>query len=165
MIGTLPERIIRALEAICSLVPAAMMLLTLVDVIGRYNSGAPVFGANELISTMLDRLIFLGLGIANPRDRHIRGRALRHAGAQPCAPHLRRAGAGLLDPRDVPDRYVLYEQAHEAAGFDATTLVLEWPLSWITGSVAGLAALSVVRQILGLTRNAGTAAPRHMEDM
>ena len=67
MASSILNRIIQTLEVLSTFVLAAMMLLTFVDVIGRYILGAPIFGATEMISTMLALAIFLGLGIANAR--------------------------------------------------------------------------------------------------
>jgi TRAP-type C4-dicarboxylate transport system permease small subunit len=53
--------IINGLEVFSSLVLAVMMLLTFVDVVGRYVLGKPIFGASEMISTLLSLLIFAGL--------------------------------------------------------------------------------------------------------
>ena len=47
MTSSFLTRIIQVLEVLSSIVLAAMMLLTFVDVIGRYLLGAPVFGASE----------------------------------------------------------------------------------------------------------------------
>ncbi|MDP5220699.1 TRAP transporter small permease [Ruegeria sp. 2205SS24-7] len=142
--------IIRVLEVLCSIVLAAMMLLTFVDVIGRYLLGAPVFGASEMISTMLALTIFMGLGIANARDKHIVVELFDHK-IRALSPRLYDVvvqGFSIIAMLLIV--YVLWEQAVEAAHVGSMTVVLEWPLAWITGTVAALAALSVVSQILGL---------------
>lgn len=150
MAARLLNGIIQVLEVLCSIILAAMMLLTFVDVIGRYLLGAPVFGASEMISTMLALTIFVGLGIANARDKHV-------------VVELFDSQVRALSPRiyDVAIQgfsivamclivYVLWEEAVEAAHSGSVTIVLEWPLAWITGAVAVLAGLSVISQILGL---------------
>ncbi len=164
MASSILARIIQVLEAISSIVLAAMMLLTFVDVVGRYILGAPIFGATELISTMLAFLIFLGLGIANARDKHIVVE-LFDAKVRSLAPAAYDAlvqGFSILAMCLIV--YVLAEQAVEAAHVGSTTVVLEWPLAWITGPVAALAALSVVCQVLGLVTGAGRPGEHHLED-
>lgn len=164
MAAKLLTGIIHVLEVLCSIVLMAMMLLTFVDVIGRYILGAPVFGASEMISSMLALTIFLGLGIANARDKHIVvelfDRQIR--GLSPRVYDVIVQGFSILAMCLIV--YVLWEQAREAAHLGSTTIVLEWPLAWITGAVAALAGLSVLSQILGLIVGAGKTAP-HLEDL
>lgn len=150
MAERLLNAIVHVLEVLCSIVLAAMMLLTFVDVVGRYVLGAPVSGAAEMVSTLLALTIFLGLGIANARDKHILvelfdGRIKQIA---PEAYDLIVQGFSIAAMCLIA--FVLFEQAVEAVRLGSTTIVLEWPLGWITGTVAVLAALSVVSQILGL---------------
>jgi TRAP-type C4-dicarboxylate transport system permease small subunit len=49
-----------------------MMVLTFVDVIGRYFFNAPIIGSVEIISLMMGLVVFLGLGLATFEDGHIR---------------------------------------------------------------------------------------------
>lgn len=157
--------IIRVLEVLCSLVLAAMMLLTFVDVIGRYFLGAPVFGASEMISTMLALTIFLGLGIANARDKHIVVE-LFDSHVRAFAPRVYdMVIQGFSIAAMLLIVYVLVQQAIDNAHAGSTTIVLEWSLAWITGTVAALAALSVLSQILGLIVARKTGAARHPEDI
>lgn len=165
MASSILTRIIQVLEIASSIVLAAMMLLTFVDVIGRYLLGAPIFGATELISTMLALLIFLGLGIANARDKHIVVE-LFDSEVRRLAPRFYDAliqGFSILAMGLIT--YVLFQQAIEAAHVGSRTVVLEWPLAWITGTVAVLAALSVVSQVLGLVTGAARPVPHHLEDV
>ncbi|MBT0959128.1 TRAP transporter small permease [Alphaproteobacteria bacterium KMM 3653] len=144
------EWIVKALEVLASVVLMAMMLLTFVDVVGRYFVGAPIFGATEMISTMLALIIFIGLGIANARDNHIVVELVdsRFRALSPKVYDAIVQGFSILAMCLIV--YVLYEQAVEAAHTGAKTVVLEWPLSAITGTVAALAGLSVISQVLGL---------------
>lgn len=164
MAASLLRRIIRALEIASSLVLAAMMLLTFVDVIGRYLLGAPVFGASEMISTMLALAIFLGLGIANARDRHIVvelfSDSIRSLSPRLCDAAIQgfSVGAACLIA------YALCLQALEAARLGSKTVVLEWPLAWIAGAVAALAALSALSQVLGLLAGADARGEPRSED-
>ncbi|WP_424931842.1 TRAP transporter small permease [Amaricoccus macauensis] len=165
MARSILDRIIQVLEILSGIVLAAMMLLTFVDVVGRYILGAPIFGASEMISTMLALVIFMGLGIANARDKHIVVE-LFDTSVRARAPRLYDAlvqGFSILAMCLIV--YVLFEQSLEAAHSGARTIVLEWPMAWITGTVAVLAALSVVSQVLGLVTGAGRPDAHHLEDV
>lgn len=164
MVSSILSRIVQVLEAVSGIVLAAMMLLTFIDVIGRYILSAPIFGASEMISTLLALLIFLGLGIANARDKHIVVELFNEQ-ARSLAPRLYDVlvqGFSILAMCLIV--FVLSIQAMEAARVDSKTVVLEWPLVWITGTVAALAALSVVSQILGLVTGAGRSGEHHLEE-
>lgn len=82
--------LIRALERSLGYLAAgmlfAMMVLTFIDVVGRYFFHAPVQGAYELIAIAMGVLIFSALPVVTARDDHltiglaenlIRGRARR----------------------------------------------------------------------------------------
>ncbi len=142
--------IIKGLEFLSSIILVAMMLLTFVDVIGRYLLNQPIFGANEMISSLLAVLIFSGLGIANARDDHIVVELLDH--------RVRR-----LSPRVYEViiqsfsvfvmsliAYVLMDMAIESFHQKTLTFVLEIPLAYIAGSVSVLAILSVISQVMGI---------------
>ncbi|MDI5922663.1 TRAP transporter small permease [Halomonas sp. LR5S13] len=156
--------IVRMLEIFSSIILALMMLLTFVDVVGRYLLGAPIFGATEMISTMLALVIFAGLAIANARDKHIvvelfdsRVRALA-----PRVYDIAVQGLSLFVMCLIV--YVLFDAAFHAAEVGSSTIVLGWSLAWIFGIVAVLAALSVVCQILGLLTGATSPRDHHLED-
>ena len=158
-------QIVKVLEVFSSILLAVMMLLTFVDVVGRYLFGAPIFGASEMISAMLALVIFAGLGIANARDKHIvvelfdtRVRAL-----SPRVYDIVVQGLSLVVMGLIVD--VLFEAALHAAEVNSRTIVLEWSLAWIFGIVAALAALSVVCQILGLLTGATERHDPHLEDV
>lgn len=157
--------IVKVLESFSSIVLAVMMLLTFVDVVGRYLFGAPIFGASEMISTMLALVIFAGLGIANARDKHIvvelfdtQVRAL-----SPRVYDIVVQGLSLVVMCLIV--YVLFEAALHASEVNSRTIVLEWSLAVIFGIVAGLAALSVICQVLGLLTGATDHNEHHLEDV
>ncbi|EXJ13367.1 TRAP transporter small permease [Imhoffiella purpurea] len=55
----------------CALTMLAMIVLTVVDVVGRYLFAAPLPGAGELIELMLVGVIFLGLPLVSLSDGHV----------------------------------------------------------------------------------------------
>jgi len=66
------DRIVQPLlGAIAAIIMFAMMLLTCVDVIGRYFLNRPVYGAFELTEVLLACLIFSGLPLVTLRQEHV----------------------------------------------------------------------------------------------
>jgi len=61
----------RALGVIAGSVLFAMMMLTAVDVVGRYVFNHPVTGAFEVTEMMLAALIYCGLPLVSQRREHI----------------------------------------------------------------------------------------------
>lgn len=61
----------QALNGIAALILFIMMLLTGVDVIGRYFFNHPVPGAFELTEVLLVLLIFAGLPLVSGREEHV----------------------------------------------------------------------------------------------
>ncbi|NNE87270.1 MAG: TRAP transporter small permease [Silicimonas sp.] len=142
--------IIKALEMLSMTFLMLMMILTFVDVIGRYILNQPVFGANEMISSLLAVLIFSGLGIANARDDHIVVELLDHR-VRRLSPKVYEVVIQSFSVLVMSlIAFVLFELALEAYHQKALTFVLEIPLAWIAGSVSFLAILSVISQIMGI---------------
>lgn len=151
------EYIITTLETFSSIMILIMMLLTFVDVIGRYLLGAPVFGASEMVSALLALVVFSGLGIANARDSHIVVE-LFDTRIRRIAPRFYDVivqGFSILAMCLIA--FVLFEIALESYQQEARTFVLEWPLFYVTGAISFLAFVSVVSQVLGLiVKNSNT---------
>jgi TRAP-type C4-dicarboxylate transport system permease small subunit len=59
------------LGAIAAIVLFAMMVLTCVDVVGRYFLSQPVYGGFEITEMMLAGLIFAGLPLVTLRNEHV----------------------------------------------------------------------------------------------
>ena len=143
-------RMLSVLEIISATLLSVMMALTFVDVIGRYVFTAPVFGAAEMIQFLLAMTIFGGLSLINASDSHITVELFE--------PWLKRH-IPRLQPVIVQSFSVLVMaiiawqltvfaiEAHELGSF---TVVLEWPLVAVAGTVAGLSVVSLIAQILGL---------------
>ena len=158
------NRIVRALENVASVILFLMMMLTFADVIFRYLLSQPIFGSTEMIRVMLALIIFLGLGVANARDKHIVVELFdqRLRAISPRIYDFLVQGFSVFAMLVIV--YVLYKQAAEAAHTGAATLVLQWPMSWIFGVITALAALSVVSQILGLIVGRSEPPSKHLED-
>src|SRR5690242_2535738 len=70
--------ILRPLNWIVAADVFAIMMLTAVDVAGRYVFNAPVPGATFLVATLMGVLIFVALPLATARDEHLRAGLLDH---------------------------------------------------------------------------------------
>ena len=141
---------VQVLETIASIILLAMMLLTFADVVGRYLFASPIFGASELISSMLAVLIFAGLGVTNSRDDHIVVELLDHKfrSLSPKYYDLVIQAFSVLTMCLIA--FVLAEHAIEAHEQNALTYVLEVPTWIVTGSVALLACISVLSLVAGI---------------
>ncbi|MBO6782725.1 MAG: TRAP transporter small permease [Alphaproteobacteria bacterium] len=143
-------RILSVLEIVSAVLLFVMMALTFVDVIGRYVFTAPVFGAAEMIQFLLAMTIFGGLSLINATDSHITVELFE--------PWLKRR-IPRLQPIIVQSFSVMVMaiiawqltvfaiESHELGSF---TVVLEWPLVVVAGTVAGLSVISLIAQVLGL---------------
>jgi TRAP-type C4-dicarboxylate transport system permease small subunit len=62
---------LRLLGVVATTALLAMMLLTFVDVIGRYGFHHSIFGAAEIIENLMIVSIFAGLGFVTAKNEHI----------------------------------------------------------------------------------------------
>ena len=125
----------------------AMMLVTVVDVIGRYFFSQPLAGAYELTEIMLALSVFIGLPLICLREEHValtllidrlpgRARAV-HAGV------VAVIGAGTLGVV----AWQLVEHAARLASYGDVTTFLRWPkapIGYVMAAFAGLAAVALV---------------------
>ncbi|MEP4380235.1 MAG: TRAP transporter small permease [Alphaproteobacteria bacterium] len=143
-------RILSVLEAFSATLLFIMMALTFVDVIGRYVFTAPIFGAAEMIQFLLAMTIFGGLSLINAHDSHITVELFepwllkRFPRLQPILVQTFSVGVMSIIAWQLT---IFAIEAHEIGSF---TVVLEWPLVVVAGTVAGLSVISLIVQILGL---------------
>src|SRR6476620_9283506 len=147
----------RALGAAAAILLFCLMLLTTVDVVGRYIFNWPIRGAFETTELLLLTLIFAGLPLASRADEHVtldfidmvlsdRGRLL-----------LRRfidLVCGLLF---LGLAYRVWIKAGKIAGYGDTTEVLRIPVGPFVYLMALMVAIS---GILHLTKVLFPAPPR-----
>lgn len=142
--------LIRIAEIATAFLLFIMMMLTFVDVIGRYIFTAPVFGAAEMIQFLLAMTIFGGLCLVNARDEHITVE-LFEPQIDRWIPHARRLIVQVFSVVMMAViAFQLYQFALDAERVGTKTVVLEWPFATVAFTVAGLSAASLVMQILGL---------------
>ena len=143
-------RILAVLEIFSAVLLFLMMMLTFVDVIGRYVFTAPIFGAAEMIQFLLAMTIFGGLSLVNAHDDHISVELFEPL-LDRWIPRTRRI---LVQVFSVVVMTIIARElikfAIEAHELGQTTVVLEWPLVIVAGTVAGLSVISLLVQLLGL---------------
>jgi len=142
--------LIRAAEIVTAALMFVMMMLTFVDVIGRYVFTAPIFGAAEMIQFLLAMTIFGGLCLVNARDEHITVE-LFEPQIDRWIPTTRRLIVQLFSVVMMAViAFQLYQFALDAERVGTKTVVLEWPFATVAFTVAGLSVASLVMQVLGL---------------
>lgn len=152
-----------AMKFVSALLLFTMMVLTFVDVVGRYIFGSPVFGAAEMIQFLLAMSIFAGLGLVNAYDEHIAVELFDG----PLQAMMPRARPFLIQLFSLIGMAIIAWQlavfAGESAENNRITVVLEWPLAYLAATIATLSALSLVAQVLGLIDRPKPTAEGAME--
>lgn len=145
------KKAIATLETISSVVIFIMMVLTFVDVIGRYVFHSPIYGGTEIISALLALTIFSGLGVINARDEHITVELLDDQFRRLLTPVVYEI---IIQAFSVVAMtliaVVLFEHAWEAYKVKKLTEVLEMPVFYVSSIVAVFAIVSVLSQITGV---------------
>ncbi len=145
------KKTITTLETISCVVIFIMMILTFIDVIGRYVFHSPIFGGTEIISALLALTIFSGLGVINARDDHIVVELFEVGFRQLLSPFVYEVTIQVFSVAAMTlIAAVLFEHAWEAYKVGKLTEVLEMPVYYISGTVAVFAVVSVLSQIAGV---------------
>jgi|SRR5690554_3150645 TRAP-type C4-dicarboxylate transport system permease small subunit len=139
------------LSGTAAIIMFLMMLVTLIDVLGRYLFSAPLNGAYELTELMLAAVIFLGLPLITAEGGHI---------AVDLFDSLfgrlgQRIQAVLIELINVVAfstfTWVLWQHALKVQRYADTTAVLQIPLAWLAFMMAattGLATLALILRLL-----------------
>ena len=69
--GRVTRSFILVLSAAANVLLSIMVVLTCIDVIGRYFFAAPLLGAHELITLSMGIMIFLGMPLVTAADEHL----------------------------------------------------------------------------------------------
>lgn len=88
---TWADRLFSGLGILAGVLAAAMMLVTTLDVGGRYFLNAPLHGAFEATEVMMGLIVFLALPLATRRREHITVTMFDHL-----LPEWLKRGAGLV---------------------------------------------------------------------
>lgn len=137
-----PDRPSRALDWLVLAAGAVLfglMLLTTVDVVGRYFFNAPVQGSAEATEILLAVIVFAGIPAAAVRGEHIRIDILEHLLGE-------RARRVQTIVGDLFAAFVmgvmawrLWLRAAELLGYDERSSHLDLPVGWLAAFLAGCA--------------------------
>ncbi|MCO5732680.1 TRAP transporter small permease [Rhizobium sp. SSA_523] len=140
----------RILSIICGLMLLAMMVVTLLDVIGRYMFNSPLQGATELTALLLVSTIFIGLPAVCLDEEHVTVDLLTdHLPAllQPIRRTLiRLISAGVLFV--IAWRLLVY--GHDLASYGETTVSLRLavsPFAYLCSATTLIAGLITLRHV------------------
>jgi len=132
-----------------------MMLLTFVDVIGRYGFHRSIFGAAEIIEHLMMLTVFAGLAFITAKNEHItvtlmEGLIVRHiAVAQRWTSIAVSVGCTLLIT------WQMYEHAADLLKSGKRTAVLDWPQWRLPMSAALLSLVGFGLLVLAVVRTRG----------
>jgi TRAP-type C4-dicarboxylate transport system permease small subunit len=147
-----------ALGAVCAALMFCLMLLTCVDVVGRYFFNKPVTGGFELTEILLASLIFAGLPLVTLRGDHVTV-DLFDAVTPDWLFRIQHVAAALIGAACTAYlAWRLWLRAEDLARAGETTSQLEIPLAWLTYAMSVLMALTAV--VLGLISM--SAPERHL---
>ena len=119
----------RSLGVGASLILFSLVLITCVDVVGRYFLNAPLAGAFEMTEILLAALVFLALPLATERREHVEVDLLNVV-LRPAYQRLLTAFAGLFSAALLATfAWRLFTHASKAAHDGAVTNALEIPLA------------------------------------
>lgn len=151
----LPQKhwLLGILKWIVSLLLFTMMMITFVDVIGRYVLNSPIFGAAEMIQFLLAGTVFSGLVLVSHEDKHVAVELFAPA-IRARIPRLHDlivvlfSVVGLLVIGVELSRITLH-----ALEIGRLTIVLEWPIAVVSGPSAIFCFAAAVVQALWLFRS------------
>jgi TRAP-type C4-dicarboxylate transport system permease small subunit len=142
----------RALQLVAALLLLVMMVVTFVDVIGRYLFNAPLPGAFELTEVLLALVVFVGLPIVTARREHVTVDLV--TGRLPDAARAAFARLATLATGAVLAllAWRLALSARDFSAYGDATVYLGIPLGPVAGVMAALAALSALVAAVLLVR-------------
>ena len=136
----------------------AMMMITVVDVFGRYVLNAPLRGASEMVGLLLAAMIMLGLPSVSARREHIAVGALEGLLPSRARQWLRHLIEFLCVVLALLVIVALVYRTRQVFGTGEHTLILKWAL-WpvaavltaLWGVVAGVHLRAVIRGRIAAT--------------
>jgi len=144
--------VVPALGYLCAVLMFCLMLLTCVDVVGRYFFNKPVTGGFEMTEMLLAALIFAGLPLVTLRGDHITVDLL-----DPLIPdrlfraqHVIATAIGVACTAYLAWRLGL--RAAELASRGETTSELAFPIAWLAWAMSVLMALTALALVVVVLR-------------
>lgn len=147
----------RSIAWISAILLCAMMVLTVVDVIGRYGFNAPLSGATEMTELLLSAIIFIGLPAATLDRDHVTVDFLtdRLTGGieRVRVPAVALAASGVL----AVVAWRLWVTGEQIAGYGGVTVSLQIPIAPVAYLAACLTGIStcVMLAMAGLALRRG----------
>lgn len=137
-------RLLSALEHLMGVVVFAMMILTFVDVVGRYLLNKPLPGAAEIISFLLAISLFAGLAAVSGESRHITVTLFQ----APLDRRMKRLRTSIVRVFSFLTMLLiaaeLLRHTWRMIEFGRTTIVLGWPLWPLTLLMATASAIGAL---------------------
>ncbi len=126
--SSISKVLISILEVITAILLFSMMILTFIDVIGRYLFNAPVYGAAEIIQILLIGVIFSAMPIVSKTNSHIAVELFSPS----ISKKIPKTHSLVVNLFSVCGLLVIsgeiFRVAVDAYEIGKTTIVLEWPL-------------------------------------
>lgn len=145
----------RVLAIGAALALLAMMVLTFVDVVGRYGFNASVFGSTEMVEVLMVFVVFAGVALVTLDDDHIAVNVIDHllpAGAEPAMRWVR----GVFTVISYAAVAIaLAAVARDAWHTGKTSVVLQIPQWWLAGSATLLSAAGALVHAIALVLTGG----------
>lgn len=140
------------LKLVASVLLFAMMLVTFVDVVGRYLFASPLPGAFELTEVLLGLIVFAGLPIVTWRSEHVTVDLLTVRLPAPTRRLLVRVAALATALVLAMLAWRLSSTASDLLGYGDATVFLGIPLGPVAGAMAALAAVAGAAAVVRVVR-------------
>ena len=134
----------RALGVIAATVLFSMMMLTAVDVVGRYLLSRPVPGAFEITEMMLAALIYCGLPLVSQRRDHIVIDTFDYLMSRGVRRGLDMAAEMLCSATLFGLAWLVFGRAGRVASYGDTTNVLKLPLAPVAYLMAAMLLVGAI---------------------
>jgi TRAP-type C4-dicarboxylate transport system permease small subunit len=145
----------RMLGLIAGAALLAMMLLTFVDVIGRYGFHKSIFGAAEIIEQLMIVTVFAGLAFITAKNEHITVTLMEGLIAQHMAAAQRWMSIAISVGCTLLITWQMYEHAIDLLRSRKRTAVLDLPQWMQPMSAAVLSLVGLALLLLALRRTRG----------
>lgn len=146
--GRLDRIVTVTLGSLCAAVLFAMMMLTCIDVVGRYFFSKPIYGGFEITEMLLAALIFSGLPLVTLRNDHVTVDVLDAVTPDWLfrVQHVVACAIGLIATAYLSWRLWLRGLSMDAAG--ETTAQLKFKLAYLTYGMSVMMALTALALLL-----------------
>jgi TRAP-type C4-dicarboxylate transport system permease small subunit len=145
----------RVLGVIAGAALFAMMALTFVDVIGRYGFHRSIFGAAEIIESLMIVTVFAGLAVITARNQHITVSLLDTLIARRFAAPQRWASIAISVGCTLLITWQMFEHGLDQLESGKRTAVLDLPQWVLPMSAAVLSLAGFALLVVAVTRTRG----------